>query len=256
MSLDVLAVKELSFRFNSSDVLSDVSLTVHRGDYIGLVGPNGSGKTTLIKIVLGLLKPYRGRIALFGTDSAAFSQWGRIGYLPQKVSTLNPRFPATVREVVAMGILAKKRFPKYLDRSDEDVIDGALELLDIGILKQRLIGELSGGQQQRVLVARAIVNNPELLILDEPTSALDPETRERFFTLLERLNKESGITIIIVTHDIGNIGKYSSKLLYVDKSIMFYGSFDEFCGSSEITEMFGAYAQHIICHRHDLHGTV
>jgi len=255
MSVDILAVRGLSFRYNSSEVLHDVSVTIRAGDYVGLVGPNGSGKTTLIKIILGLLKPYSGKITLFGTEGDAFSGWDRIGYLPQKISALNPRFPATVREVVAMGLLANKGFPKYLTRSDGGAIDGALELLDIGNLKHRSIGELSGGQQQRVLVARAIVNDPEFLILDEPTAALDPETRERFFALLQRLNRERGVTIIIVTHDIGSIGKYTSKLLYVDKSIVFFGSFDDFCMSSEITEMFGAYAQHIICHRHDLNGT-
>lgn len=251
MSVNVLSIENLSFRYNSSDVLRDVSFTIRTGDYIGLVGPNGSGKTTLIKIILNLLKPYSGRITLFGDDINVFSGWDRIGYLPQKISALNPRFPATVREVVAMGLLSKKKFPKQMKRSDNAAVDTTLDLLDLKNLKDSPIGELSGGQQQRVLVARALVNDPEFLILDEPTDALDPEMRDRFFDIMENLNKNKHVTIIIVTHDMGNIGRYTSQLLYIDKKIVFYGSFEDFCRSSEITQFFGEFAQHIICHRHD-----
>jgi zinc transport system ATP-binding protein len=251
MQVDVLTVENLSFRYNSTDVLSSISFSVQAGDYIGLVGPNGSGKTTLIKIILGLLKPFSGDVRLFGDHINTFSGWDRIGYLPQKISSLNPRFPATVREIVAMGLLSKKGFPKYFNSADNTAVETTLSLLDIGDLKNKPIGELSGGQQQRVLVARAIVNNPEFLILDEPTAALDPEMRDRFFSLLEELNRKNNITIVIITHDVGNIGRYTSKMLYIDKKVVFYGSFDEFCSSGEITQIFGAFAQHIICHRHD-----
>ena len=251
MPVDVLSIENLYFRYNSRDVLSDITFSISTGDYIGLVGPNGSGKTTLIKVVLGLLKPHSGKITLFGDDANAFSEWHKIGYLPQKISSLNPRFPATVSEVVAMGLLSKKSFPKHMNRSDNTTVDSILDLLDITNLRNKPIGELSGGQQQRVLVARALVNNPEFLILDEPTDALDPEMRDRFFALMDELNKKKNVTIVIVTHDMGNIGKYTSKLLYIDKKIIFYGSFEDFCKSSEITQFFGEFSQHIICHRHN-----
>jgi zinc transport system ATP-binding protein len=251
MPVDVLSIENLYFRYNSRDVLSDITFSISTGDYIGLVGPNGSGKTTLIKIVLGLLKPHSGKITLFGDDTKAFSGWHKIGYLPQKISALNPRFPATVSEVVAMGLLSKKSFPKHMNRSDNTTVDSILDLLDITNLRNKPIGELSGGQQQRVLVARALVNNPEFLILDEPTDALDPEMRDRFFALMDELNKKKNVTIVIVTHDMGNIGKYTSKLLYIDKKIIFYGSFEDFCKSSDITQFFGEFSQHIICHRHN-----
>ena len=251
MPVDILSIENLYFRYNSRDVLSDITFSISTGDYIGLVGPNGSGKTTLIKIVLGLLKPHSGKITLFGDDANAFSGWHKIGYLPQKISALNPRFPATVSEVVAMGLLSKKSFPKHMNRSDNTIVDSILDLLDITNLRNKPIGELSGGQQQRVLVARALVNNPEFLILDEPTDALDPEMRDRFFSLMDELNKKKHVTIVIVTHDMGNIGKYTSKLLYIDKKIIFYGSFEDFCKSSDITKFFGEFSQHIICHRHN-----
>jgi zinc transport system ATP-binding protein len=251
MPVDVLTVEDLCFRYNSSDVLSGISFSIKKGDYIGLVGPNGSGKTTLIKVILGLLKPYIGRITLFGDDIASFSQWDKVGYLPQHIAALNPRFPATVSEVVAMGLLSKKQFPKHMNRSDHEAIDSILDLLDIKKQKNTPVGELSGGQQQRVLVARAIVNNPEFLIVDEPTDALDPKMRDRFFAIMQNLNKEKKVAIVIVTHDTGNIGRYTSKLLYIDKKIVFYGSFEDFCASREITQFFGEFAQHVICHRHN-----
>jgi zinc transport system ATP-binding protein len=252
MQLDVLSVENLYFRYNSLDVLSDISFAIRKGDYIGLVGPNGSGKTTLVKIILDLLKPHSGRVKLFSDNISEFSGWDRIGYLPQKNSALNPRFPATVSEVVAMGLLSKKSFPKHMNRADESIVENILDMLDISNLKNKPIGELSGGQQQRALVARALVNNPEFLILDEPTDALDPEMRDRFFGIMENLNKKKLVTIVIVTHDMGNIGRYTSKLLYIDKKLIFYGSFEDFCKSSEITQFFGEFAQHVICHRHNL----
>lgn len=252
MSIEVISVDNVSFHYNSSDVLRNISFSVNVGDSIGLVGPNGSGKTTLVKIILGLIKPDHGQVRLFGINGKTFTEWGRIGYLPQKIISMDRNFPATVGEVVSMGLLSRKGFPRYLSNDDRNSIDRTLELLDIKDIRHMPIGELSGGQQQRVLVAKAIVNDPDLLILDEPTSALDPETRERFFTLLNYLNKEKRVTIIIVTHDIGNIGRYTSKLLYIDKKIYFYGSFEEFCHSSEITNFFGEHAQHIICQRHNI----
>jgi zinc transport system ATP-binding protein len=163
----------------------------------------------------------------------------------------NPHFPATVREVVALGLLSRKKLSKKSGRNDDEAIDSALELMDIANIKSELIGELSGGQQQRALIAKAMVSEPELLILDEPTTALDPETREKFFTLLKGLNEHKHITIIIITHDIGMIGKYASKLLYLDKQVVFCGSFESFCMSTEMSSYFGEYSQHLICHRHD-----
>jgi zinc transport system ATP-binding protein len=251
MPSNIVSISDLSFRYQAGNVLNGISFDVEKKDYIGLVGPNGSGKTTLVKIILGLLKPMEGGISLFGKDASSFHDHRKIGYLPQKIPSLTPRFPATVREIVSLGILADKKFPKYLQKSDEHLIDYALDLLDIRHIKDHFISEISGGQQQRVLLARAIVNKPELLILDEPTAALDPEMRERFFSILDRLNKDDDMTILLVTHDIGSIGKYASKLLYLDKKIIFYGSFGDFCVSEDITNFFGEFAQHIICHRHD-----
>jgi zinc transport system ATP-binding protein len=250
MSMNILSVEGLNFRYNSLEVLSDITFRMETGDYIGLVGPNGSGKTTLVKIILGLIKPRKGEISLFRVSSWKFKEWHRIGYLPQRIH-FNPYFPATVKEIVSLGLFSKKGFLLGADRPEERIINEAMRLMDISDIKNKLIGDLSGGQQQRVLVARALVNEPELLILDEPTTALDPETREIFFQALIELNKNKKLTIILVTHDIGTIGKYASKLLYLDKRIIFYGSFEDFCSSADMGSYFGEFAQHLICHRHD-----
>ncbi len=248
--MNIISVEGLSFRYNSIEVLSDISFSVNAGDYIGLVGPNGSSKTTLIKIILGLLKQKKGNISLFGVNPWNFKEWYRVGYLPQR-TLFNPYFPAIVKEIVSLGLFSKKRFSKSADKPNEILINEAIRLMDVSDIKNKLIGELSGGQQQRVLVARAIVNEPDLLILDEPTTALDPETREKFFHTLREFNRNRSITIIFITHDIGSIGKYASKLLYLDKRIIFYGSFEDFCSSKDMESYFGEFAQHLICHRHD-----
>lgn len=250
MSVNILSVEGLSFRYNSLEVLSNISFSINAGDYIGLVGPNGSGKTTLIRIILGLMKPKKGSISLFGVESWKFKDWHRVGYLPQR-ALFNPYFPAMVKEIVSLGLFSKRRFPQGFDKPEETMTDDAMRLMDVLDIKNKLIGDLSGGQQQRVLVARAIVNEPELLILDEPTTALDPETREKFFHTLQELNQNKKVTIILITHDIGSIGKYASKLLYLDKRIIFYGSFEDFCSSADMESYFGEFAQHLICHRHD-----
>ena len=248
---EIIETDNLHFRYNGNEVLSDVTCSIGTGDYVGIVGPNGSGKTTFIKLALGLLKPTAGTISLFGDNPAAFTNRTKVGYLPQTMMNFNPHFPATVREIVALGLLAGKTFPRKTCKEDNAAIDEVLELLDIASVGGRLAGELSGGQRQRVLLAKAMASKPELLILDEPTAALDPEGREKFFSTLKDLNEQKAITIIMVTHDIGTIGKYASKLLYLDKKLIFFDSFDNFCASAEMSRYFGEFSQHIICHRHD-----
>ena len=251
MQAEIITVGDLSFKYNAAEVLSDISFGIRAGDYVGLVGPNGSGKSTLIKIILGLLKPSKGKVSLFGFAPSEMKEWNKVGYLPQKMGSFNPYFPSSVKEVVALGLISRKGFPMRLNKSDERAIDRALKLMNIYDIKDNLIGDLSGGQQQRALIARALVNEPELLILDEPATAIDPETRGNFYSLLHELNHRKKVTIVLVTHDIGTVGKYASRLLYLDKKIIFYGGFDDFCLSHDMKQFFGEASQHLICHRHD-----
>lgn len=246
----VLSVKNLTFGYGTTETLFDVSFDVQQGDFVALSGPNGAGKTTLLKIILGLEKKYSGNILIFDNDSKQFSDWSKIGYLPQRVNVFNPLFPATAKETAKLGLLSLKKFPKKFNQEDEKKVKEIFEVLGIVDLENRLIGELSGGQQQRVFLARALISEPQILILDEPSVALDPETRERFFKLIEKLNKEKGVSIIMSTHDTSQIGQYANKLLYLDKQIIFYGPFADFCHSAAMEKYFGHFSQHFICHQH------
>lgn len=249
MQVDVIAARDLGFAYETKPVLRDITFSITKGDYVGLVGPNGSGKSTLIRLILGLETPDGGTVSLFGQPPPAFRDWHRVGYLPQRNAALSRFFPATVQEIVALGLVPKRKGgPAGKNR---EALQRVMELVDIVDIKDKLIGELSGGQQQRVLLARALVKEPELLILDEPTLAIDPEVRERFLDVLTELNEKRQVTVLLVTHDTGTIGKYASKLLYLEGEIIFYGGFDEFCLSGEMTKVFGSFAQHIICHRHE-----
>jgi zinc transport system ATP-binding protein len=247
----ILSVTNLSAWYGNNEVLQDITFSAEEGDYIGLAGPNGAGKTSLVKAVLGLMDRYTGTIRLLGKDIKEFRNWGSIGYLPQRVTAFNPLFPATVREIVGLGLLSQKRFPKYFARRDGEKIERVMDLMGISEIDDKPIGELSGGQQQRVFLARSLVSDPDLLILDEPSTALDPSPRESFLELLKELNSGTGITIILITHDTSQIGKYANKLLYLDKKVIFYGGFADFCRSDEMSRYFGHFSQHLICHQHD-----
>jgi zinc transport system ATP-binding protein len=250
MQGEIVTIEGLSFTYQGYEALKDVSCGIKAGDYVGIVGPNGSGKSTLIRCLLGLNKADKGKITLFGVSQESFTDWHRIGYLPQGLQFFNPNFPATVAEVVRLGLLPHKRPPKRFDRTDAAAVDHILEVMGIAAIKHKLIGELSGGLRQRTLLARALVNSPELLILDEPTTALDPETRESFYQAIKDLNRDRNTTVLLVTHDTSTIGLYASLLLYLDKKIIYYGSFEDFCTSLEMTEIFGSHTQHLICRRH------
>jgi zinc transport system ATP-binding protein len=245
----LLTVENVSFRYDGLQVIEDVSFSVFPGDFLALIGPNGSGKTTLIRIILGILKPTRGRVVFMGEEMGHFSQWQRIGYVPQKATHKDPYFPASVREVVAMGLLSRKRFPRFLNRRDEASIDRALELVDMKDLKGRRIGELSGGQQQRAFIARAIVNRPNALFLDEPTAGVDAETQAHFYDMLAGLNQKEGLTIVLITHDIGVITKHINKVACLNQRLFFHGSHEEFCDSSIVQQLLQG-EHHLVCHRH------
>jgi zinc transport system ATP-binding protein len=246
----VIETSNISVHYSNSEAITDISFRIESGDFVGLAGPNGAGKTTLVKAILGLVPLSKGHIELLGQTQKSFRAWDKIGYLPQKASTINPLFPATVDEIVMLGLISKRTYPKRISKNDKERTDAVLRELGIHKLKKKMFSELSGGQQQKVLLARALVSKPEVLIFDEPSTALDPESRESFFKMLERLNKEIGITILFITHDTGYIGQYANKLMYIDKSLIYYGKFSDFCKSEKMNEYFGTYEHHVICHQH------
>ena len=247
--MSIIKIANLNVKYHGSLVLNDISFVVEPGDYIGIVGPNGSGKTSLIKTILGLVEPDSGQVEILGKKVHTFSNWHEVGYLPQ-VAANAKMFPATVAEVVATGLLGGKNFPRHYNQEDRQQVREVLELLGIANKEHEQIEDLSGGQSQRVYLARAMVAKPKILILDEPTAALDPGTRENFYQTIVKLNQEQKTTILLITHDSATIGRYASKMLYLDRRLVFYGSFKDFCHSPDMSHYFGDFAQHLICHQH------
>lgn len=245
----LISVENLSLDRQGLQILQHVSFDISAGDFLALIGPNGSGKTTLIRIILGLLQPTEGQVFLMGEKVEQFTQWRRIGYVPQKATYLDSFFPASVREVVAMGLISLKRFPRLLTARDEGSIDQALDRVGLTGLKARRIGELSGGQQQRVFIARAIVNGPDVLFLDEPTAGVDAETQTRFYDLLAELNRKEGLTIVLITHDFGIVTKHVNKVACLNQRLFFHGTHQDFCSSPAVQELLHG-EHHMICHRH------
>ncbi len=205
----ILETNNLYVNYGKFDVLEDINVTINRGDYIGVVGPNGSGKSTFIKTIASLIEKKSGRLVL---------HTNKISYMPQNIDREDRLFPISAREVVQMGLV------KHNDQLVDDIAE---ELGIVDILEKR-IGDLSGGQKQKVLLARTLINKPELLILDEPTSALDKNSRESFYNLIREINKKSATTVILVSHDVHTIWKYVDKVLYIDKVVKFFGSGEEY----------------------------
>lgn len=244
-NIPIVSVKGFSFRYDSEPVLDAISLDLSKGDYIGLVGPNGSGKSTLVKSLFGLLPLQSGSIELFGKSINQFSEWQRIGYVPQHVFRGDRSFPATVREVVESGHMEENSILCQLGLRKCEPITHALETAGIGHLVGRRIGELSGGERQRVFIARALVSNPELLILDEPTAGIDQTAQEAFYDLLEVLNKKHGITIFLISHDLEIIAHEAKTAICLNRGIVYSGPAATLHDEEVIKRLFGSRVQHI-----------
>lgn len=247
----VLGAQDICFAYTRLPVLEHISFEVQAGDYIGIIGPNGGGKTTLLKVLLGLVKG-QGRITWFGQPFDDFKDWHKVGYLAQKSPVSQSRFPISAEEVVLMGLPVRKGSGVTVSELKE--VHDAMQKTRTREYAGKIFHDLSIGQQQRVLLARAIVSRPEILILDEPSTALDAQSREMFFDLLGELNRRYKTTILLITHDTGEVGKYISKFMYVDKNLVFFGTKEEFCHSKAVAEKLGPFAQHTIDHLHNHHG--
>jgi zinc transport system ATP-binding protein len=244
----LIDVRNISFNYGPIPVLKDVTLSINPGDFLAIIGPNGSGKTTLVKIILGLLKPSRGKVRILGQPVEEFFDWNRIGYVPQKATHIDPLFPASIKEAVAMEFHAVSS--RGMRKRDKELsVTRALKHVGMEDFTSRRIGSLSGGQQQRVFIARAIVNQPHILFLDEPTTGVDAETQEHFYDMLDSLNKKEGITIVMITHDIGIVNKHVNQVACLNQRLVYHGAHEDFCRSKAFKEML-AGGHHLISHRH------
>ncbi|WP_033828400.1 metal ABC transporter ATP-binding protein [Bacillus andreraoultii] len=224
----IIEIKNLNYHYDQESVLERIHIRVEKGDFLAIVGPNGSGKSTLLKLILGILKKQDGEIFLYGKPLETFKQREKIGFVSQKANSFNTGFPATVYEVVRSGLTKKTGLFHFFPKDIKESVVRALETVEMANYMDRNIGELSGGQQQRVFIARAIVSNPEVLILDEPTVGIDVKRVAQFYQLLERLNKERNMTLILVTHDVGVISEKVSHIVCLNKEVYFHGTTNEF----------------------------
>jgi len=235
----LVCLHDISFSYDGQPVLEDIDLHIEKGEYLGLLGPNGSGKSTLLKIILGLLSPIKGQVELFGTPLDKFTNWHKVGYIPQKATQLDSRFPITVKEVVG------------LNATDKTKVSEALAKVGMEKFSHRLIHELSGGQQQRVFIAKALAGGPELLLLDEPTVGIDSESQKEFYSLLENLHR-SGLTIVLVSHDTEDIVREVSRIICVNKRLVCHVTPKEFIAGNYYDQLYGDDRKTIIHHHsHD-----
>lgn len=215
MNKPVLEIKHLEAGYGNHTILRNINLTVYSNDFLGIIGPNGGGKTTLVKTIVGLLKPFSGEIKF---DSSKGKP--AIGYMPQ-INHIDKKFPILAEEVVASGLLSEKDWPK---NEKEYRVNQVIYELGLTPFAYKPIGELSGGQLQRVLLARSIVNRPELLILDEPSSYVDPQFELHFYELLQEINDRTAI--ILVSHDIGTLLSMVKNIACVNETLDYHAGTD------------------------------
>lgn len=239
--LKVVEIEHLTIQYPDVKAIDDVSFTVNQGDFLGIIGPNGAGKSTLFAAMLGLNTKYKGTVKFFGTDIRKSKNYLKeIGYVPQK-PIFEKNFPATVNDIVKMGLQKE---------SDENKVDEILQQLWIHELSDRRIGELSGGQQQRVFIAKALVNNPKVLILDEPVTGIDQQSIDLFYSILKELNSKQNITIIWSSHDLDAVNKLANHVACLNRTLFFHGESDDFFKNDELVKQYSEASMQEHMHHH------
>jgi len=217
MANHAIEVNDVTFSYDKTPILEDVTFTLNRGDFLGIIGPNGGGKTTLLKLLLGIMEPDKGVLKVLG--EAPRDAKHRVGYVPQ-YTDFNLSFPVSALDIVLMGRLHRSRIGRWYSRKDRFKAEEVLEKVGMSDSQHTHIGELSGGQRQRVFIARALATDPEIFFLDEPTASVDPEFETDLYSFLRELNKE--VTIVLVTHDVGVISRNVKSVACVNRTMMYH----------------------------------
>ncbi len=239
--LKVVEINNLTVQYPDVKALDNISLVVNQGDFLGIIGPNGAGKSTLFASMLGLNTRYNGTIKFFDEDIKKSKNYlKQLGYVPQK-PIFEKNFPVTVTDVVRMGLRKE---------SDENKIDKILQQLWIHELRERRIGELSGGQQQRVFIAKALVNNPKILILDEPVTGIDQQSIDLFYSILSELNSKQKITIIWSSHDLDAVNKLANHVACLNRTLFFHGESEKFFSDDELVKQYSEASMQEHMHHH------
>ena len=239
--LNLVEIKNLTVKYPDVKALDDVSFSVKEGDFLGIIGPNGAGKSTLFASMLRLNTKYQGVIKFFGQDIRRSKDYLKeIGYVPQK-PIFEKNFPATVKDIVHMSLR---------NESNEKKIDEILQQLWIHELGDRRIGELSGGQQQRVFIAKALINDPKILILDEPVTGIDQQSIELFYSILRELNSKQKITIIWSSHDLDAVNQLANHVACLNRTLFFHGESDKFFENDELVKQYSEASMQQHMHHH------
>jgi zinc transport system ATP-binding protein len=250
--IKALNIENLCVQLNSHHIIENVSFSVDEGSIVAIIGPNGAGKTTLVKAILGLLHAASGTISLFGHSLSSKHILERVGYVPQRLE-FDRTFPLTVSELLSFTIPPVYSFPFFRNKKGKNYISDLLETVGAHDLADRCIGTLSGGEIQRVMIAKAIVNDPKILFLDEPASGVDIEGQERFYDLVKRLNREKGLTVLLISHDLNIVYRFADNVLCLNRKLICSGRPAEALTDDVIKsvygEMMGAYIHS--CDEHD-----
>ena len=218
--MKLIEIEKLKFGYNENLILNDVNLSLEKGDFAVISGENGSGKSTLIKLILGGLKKDKGSIRLFGIEIEDFKNYDKLGYVPQVNDSIKIAFPVTCREYVSLNLYKDFNIFKKIKKSNKEDVENIFTSLNIKNLIDRPFNKLSGGQAQRVMIARALVANPDLLVLDEPTVGIDQKSKEDFLKLLVHLNTNHGISILMITHEMEILGDYVDKIFRLREGVI------------------------------------
>ena len=239
--LKLVEIEHLTVKYPDVKALDDVSFSVEKGDFLGIIGPNGAGKSTLFASMLGLNSKYEGTIKFFGKDIKKSKDYLKeIGYVPQK-PIFEKNFPATVKDIVHMSLRKE---------SNKNKIDEILQQLWIHELGKKRIGELSGGQQQRVFIAKALVNDPQILILDEPVTGIDQQSIELFYSILRELNSKQKITIIWSSHDLDAVNRLANHVACLNRTLFFHGESEKFFENDELVKQYSEASMQEHMHHH------
>ncbi|MEO0078897.1 MAG: metal ABC transporter ATP-binding protein [candidate division WOR-3 bacterium] len=234
----VIRFEGVTVTYPQSVALEDVSFELHQGEFLGIIGPNGSGKTTLLRVVLGLERPLTGRVTVLearGGDLASVRR--RIGYVPQR-RAIDPRFPVSVFDAALMGVYGAVGLFRRPGPAERQRVRAALEAVGLDRMLDNVAGHLSGGQQQRLLIARALAQEPEILLLDEPTSAVDVSTRQAIVELVHRLHRERGLTTLYVTHDINEVLPCLDKVMYLNRTVRAFGRCEDVLNRATLEALY------------------
>ncbi len=234
-----IELNNLSFKYDDTPVLENLSFVVRKGEYLGIIGPNGGGKTTLLRIILGLLHPTNGSVRLFGKDHHDFKERFRIGYVPQRSTQADKGFPATVFEVIKSGRVPRLGFFLGFKKKDIDAVEHAMAVSGIARYRNTLVDKLSGGERQRVFIARALAGEPDILILDEPTVGVDIGAQKIFYEFLATLNRDHNLTIIFVSHDVDAISKEVKTVLCLNHNLVCHGFPGDMVSEQVLGQLYG-----------------